>query len=101
METMTMHAMRHSLRMRRCLKTHLSSKQGTVIAEQRAKIFHGKMPLSDVRGAVRHLTERDEGGVTMPDDIKEKTGDSVAQVSAPKRPDDVMTLDALSLTQCS
>ncbi len=62
----------------RSLKTHLATKQGNVSKEQRAKIFNRKMLRGDVRGAVRCLTERDKGGVLMPDDIDEKSGDSVA-----------------------
>ena len=49
------------------MKSHLTTKQGNVSAEQRAKIFHGKMLCGkDVRGAVRYLTARDKGGVLMP-----------------------------------
>ena len=80
----------------RSLKTYLTTKQGNVSKEQRAKIFNRKMLRGDVRGAVRHLTERDKGGVLMPDDIDEKSGDSVADVPASKHPD-ARTPEASSL----
>ena len=83
----------------RSLKTHVATKQGNVSKEQRAKIFNRKMLRGDVRGAVRYLTERDKGGVLMPDDIDEKSGDSVADVLASKHPD-ARTPEALSLHQC-
>jgi hypothetical protein len=55
----------------------------------------------DVRGAVGSPTERDEGGVLMPDDIDEKSGDSVAEVLDSKHPD-ARTPAALSpLHQCN
>ena len=41
----------------------------------------------DLRGAVKYLTETEKGGVLMPDDIDEKTGDSVAQTLKSKHPD--------------
>jgi hypothetical protein len=68
--------------------------------EQRAKIFNMKMLRGDVRGAVRHPTERDKGGVLMPDNIDEKSGDSVADVTEAKHPD-VRTPEALSLHRCN
>ena len=71
----------------RALKSYLSTKQGNVTPEQRAKIFHGKMLRGDVRGAVRYLTARDKGSVLMPDKIDEKSGDTVAEVLASKHPE--------------
>jgi hypothetical protein len=59
-----------------------------------------KMLRGDVRGAVRHLTERDKGGVLMPDDIDEKSGDSVADVLEAKHPD-ARTPEAASLHRCN
>jgi hypothetical protein len=42
----------------RSLKTCLLSKQGNVSTEERAKIFNRKMLRGDVRGVVRHPTDR-------------------------------------------
>jgi hypothetical protein len=36
--------------------------------------------MATLGGAVRHQNQMDEGGVTMPDGIDEKTGDPVAEV---------------------
>jgi len=71
----------------RDMKSLLSDKQRGTTFEQRAKIFHQKMLRGDVRGAVRYLTEREKGGVFMPDEIDEKTGDTVEEVLQSKHPD--------------
>jgi hypothetical protein len=70
----------------RDMESYLSSKQRGVTKEQRAKIFHGKMLQGNVRGAVRYLTDREQGGILLPDDIDEKTGDSVKEVLESKHP---------------
>lgn len=71
----------------RDMKSLLSEKQRGTTFEQRAKIFHQKMLRGDVRGAVRYLTEREKGGIHMPDEIDEKTGDPVEEVLRSKHPD--------------
>ena len=65
----------------------LSRRRGKVSANQRAKIFNRKMLRGDLRGAVKYMTETEKGGVLMPDDIDEKTGNSVAQTLESKHPD--------------
>jgi hypothetical protein len=84
----------------RDLKSFLSTKQGNVTAEQRAKIFHRKMLRGDVRGAVRYLTEREKGGILLPDDIDEKSGNTISEVLESKHPD-ARTPDANSLPKYS
>jgi hypothetical protein len=71
----------------RAMTTYLSTKQGHVTEEQRAKIFHRRMLRGDTRGAVRYITEREKGGVLQPGDIDEKSGLSVAKVLASKHPE--------------
>jgi hypothetical protein len=41
----------------------------------------------EVRSAVRYLTDREKGGVMLPKDIDEKTGDTVIEVLRSKHPD--------------
>ena len=41
----------------------------------------------DIRGAVRFITEREKGSMLMPDEIDEKTGDSVEDVLRSKHPE--------------
>jgi hypothetical protein len=71
----------------RDMKTYLSTKQGGMSPEQRAKIFNQKMLQGDVKGAVKFLTETEKGGVLMPNDIDKKTGDTVEEVLKSKHPD--------------
>jgi hypothetical protein len=65
----------------------LSFKQGTTSAEQRAKIFNSKMLQGDICGAVRYLTERDQGGILFPNETDEKSGDTVLETLKSKHPD--------------
>jgi hypothetical protein len=47
-----------------------------------------KMLRGDVRGAVRYLTDREEGGVLIvPNNTDKKSGDSVAEALQSKNPD--------------
>ncbi len=62
------------------MKTYLSKMQGTTLNEQQRKTFHQKMLRGNVRGAVKYLTEREKGGVLLPDDTDEKTGRPVKEV---------------------
>jgi hypothetical protein len=62
------------------LLSFLTSKQGNISTEQRAKNFHRKMLRGEVRSAVRYLTGRQKGDVMLPEDIDEKTGDTVIEV---------------------
>lgn len=65
----------------------LSDRRRDHTDEQRAEIFNQKMLRGDIRGAVRFITEREKGGILMPDDIDEKTGDSVENVLRSKHPE--------------
>ena len=71
----------------RTLTSLLTSKQGRLTTDQRAKIFHRKILRGDMRGTVRYLTEREKGGILMPIDTDEKSGDSVEAVLKSKHPD--------------
>jgi hypothetical protein len=54
--------------------------------EQRAAFFQMKMLKGDLRGAVKHLTESEKGGVLMPDQIYDKTGLTIKEVLQSKHP---------------
>jgi hypothetical protein len=63
-----------------------TKKQGMTTPEQRAKTFHQKQLKGDLRGAVRYITNREMGGVLLPDDKCSKTGMSVSDVLDSKHP---------------
>jgi hypothetical protein len=69
------------------MKANLSAKQGNTTPEQRVKIYNQKILRGGLRSGVRYLTNREKGGILMPGDIDEKTGDSVANVLKSKHPD--------------
>jgi hypothetical protein len=52
-----------------------------------------------VQGAVRFLTQREKGGMIMPGNKDEKTGDTVASVLQSKHPEDVRGLWTLLCSQ--
>ena len=60
---------------KRDMQSYLSTKQKGISPDQRAKSFRGKILRVEVSGAVRYSTERVLGGVLMPTDKDEKTGD--------------------------
>jgi hypothetical protein len=57
-----------------------TKKQGMATLEQRAKTFHQKVLKGDLRGAVRYITDREMGGILLPDDKCSKTGLPVSDV---------------------
>ena len=56
-------------------------------AEHRAKTFHGLVLRGKVRTAVRWVTEREKGGVLLPEEQRTKTGGRVLEVLHTKYPD--------------
>jgi hypothetical protein len=48
------------------LELNLHKKQGSETSDQRAKTFHQKVLVGDLRGAVRNLTEREKGASFSP-----------------------------------
>ena len=55
-------------------------------AEYRAKTFHSLVLREKLRTAVRWITEREKGGVILPEDNCTKTGDRVMEVLHTKHP---------------
>jgi hypothetical protein len=71
----------------RSMESFLSTKRGgDVTTEQRAKIFHQKMLRGDVRGAVRYLSDREKGGILLPNNVDEKSGLIVLEALESKHP---------------
>jgi hypothetical protein len=68
------------------LERMLTKRQGMTTPEQRAKTFHQKVLKGDLRGAVRYITDREMGGVLLPDDKCSKTGLPVSDVLDSKHP---------------
>ena len=64
----------------------MSKARGTTTPEQRTKTFHAKVLRGNLRGAVRYITEREQGGVLFPTDIDEKTGKPVLDSLKEKHP---------------
>ena len=71
----------------RTMEADLSTKRGDTTDERRRHIFNQKVLRGDLRGAVHYITEREKGGVLMPDDVDETTGDTVFSVLKSKHPD--------------
>ncbi len=71
----------------RDMQAYLSSKQKGTTPAQRLSIYHRLVLQGKLRQAVRYLTDREKGSILMPDDIDEKTGDSVTTVLESKHPD--------------
>jgi hypothetical protein len=68
------------------LERMLTKKQGMTTPEQRAKSFHQKVLKGDLRGAVRYITDREMGGVLLPDNKCSNTGLSVSDLLDSKHP---------------
>jgi hypothetical protein len=68
------------------LERMLTKKQGMTTPEQRPKTFHQKVLKGDLHGAVRYITDREMGGVLLPDDKCSKTGLPVSDVLDSKHP---------------
>ena len=56
-------------------------------AEHRAKTFHGLVLCGKLRTATRWITEREKGGVLLPEEHCTKTGEHVLEVIRTKHPD--------------
>ncbi len=65
----------------------LARVRGVETQEQRANKFAKLVLQGKLRSAVRWLTGRKKGGVLLPDDVDEKTGESVIDVLRSKHPD--------------
>jgi hypothetical protein len=65
----------------------LSKMQGQETEEQRGKTYTRLVHQGKLRNAVRYLTEREKGGVMLPNEIDSKTDDTVLEVLQSKHPD--------------
>ena len=82
----------------RSMEAGPSKRRGNTTPEQRSKICHAKILRGDVRGAVRHTTDGDTGGVLLPADRDEKSGDPISEALSSKHPDARVT-DPATLRQ--
>ena len=80
----------------RTAESYLSLARGQETQEQRAKRFNDLVLAGKLRSAVRYITEREAGGVLMPDEVDGKSGDPVADVLRSKHPE-ARTPDAAEL----
>jgi hypothetical protein len=71
----------------RTAMAQLSKMRGQETEEQRGKTFSRLVLQGKLRSAVRYLTEREKGGIMLPDEIDEKTGDTVLEVLQSKHPE--------------
>jgi hypothetical protein len=69
------------------MEGHLTHKQGSTTPEQRTKTFHQKVLCGNLPGAVRYLTEQEEGGILYPDAVDEKSGNTLQSVLESKHLD--------------
>ena len=65
----------------------LAKAQGTSTPEQRAKVYARLVLQGKLQAAVRWITEREKGGILLPDEKDEKTGDTVLDVLQSKHPE--------------
>ena len=65
----------------------LAKAQGSSTPEQRAKVYARLVLQGKLRAAVCWITEREKGGILLPDEKDEKTGDTVLEVLQSKHPD--------------
>lgn len=82
----------------RDMRGYLQTKRGGLSPEQRLKKFNQRVISGDLRGAIKFLSETEEGGVLMPDEIDSKSGDTVEEVLQSKHPEP-RTMDASKLQQ--
>jgi hypothetical protein len=64
----------------------LAKSRGGSTPEQRAKTYNRLILQGKLRAAVRWLTEREKGGVLLPGDTDEKTGETIFDVLKSKHP---------------
>jgi hypothetical protein len=81
----------------RSMEAPLTHRQRSTTPEQRTKTFHQKVLRGNLWGTVRYLTEREKGGILYPDDIDEKSGNTVQSVLESKHPNArILRVDALT-----
>jgi hypothetical protein len=85
----------------RAALAQLARVRGIQTPEQRAKTYARLVLQGKLRAAVRWLTEREKGGVLLPDDLDSKTNEPVIDVLRSKHPDarvpDVSVLEAYEI----
>ena len=69
-----------------CAEAQMNRKRGVLTIKERAKIFSSLICRGKLRAAIRYASEREKGGILMPGDVDEKSGDLVSGVLASEHP---------------
>ena len=69
-----------------CAEAQMNRIRGIVTIKERAKIFSALICRGKMRAAIRYAGEREKGGILMPGDVGEKTGDLVSEILESKHP---------------
>ena len=62
-----------------CAEAQMNRKRGIITIKERAKIFSTLICRGKMRAAIRYASEREKGGILMPGDVNEMTGDLVSE----------------------
>ena len=65
----------------------MGKKQGKATVKERAKVFNSLICRGKVRAAIRYISEREKGGVFLPGDTDDKTGEEITAVLESKHPE--------------
>ena len=85
-----------------CAEAQMSRKQNGLNEKKRAKFFSRMICRGKIRAAIRYVSEREKGGILMPGDTDEKTGDLIKVTLAAKHPEarDVDVADLPDFDSC-
>ena len=70
-----------------CAEAQMSRKQNELNEKERDKVFSCMISRGKIRAAIRYVSEREKGGILMPGDTDEKTGDLIKETLAAKHPE--------------
>ena len=68
-------------------EAQMSKKQNELNEKERDKVFSRMISRGKIRAAIRYISEREKGGILMPGDTNEKTGDLIKETLAAKHPE--------------
>ena len=70
-----------------CAEAQMSKKQNGLNEKERVKVFSRMICRGKIRAAIRYICEREKGGILMPGDTDEKTGDLIEETLSAKHPE--------------
>ena len=65
----------------------MGKKQGKATVKERAKVFNSLLCRGNVRAAIRYISEREKGGIFLPGNTDDKTGEEITVVLESKHPE--------------